>query len=276
MPFVALHLSCLLVLWVGWSPVAVATAIVLYAVRAFGITAFYHRGFAHRAFAMPRAVQLGGAILGAAAAQRGPLWWVAHHRRHHRATDRPGDPHSPVRDGFTYSHLGWMFAPANQATDTTLVEDLAAFPELRLLDRFCHVVPVALLAALFAAGWALAAVDPGLGTSGPQLAVWGFAISTALLFEATFAINSVAHLWGTRRFDTSDRSRNVWWLALPTLGEAWHNNHHRFPSGARQGFAPGELDLTWIGLRAMARVGLVRSLRPVPGHVLAVARPTRV
>jgi len=274
-PFVLLHLSCLFVLVVGWSPVAVATAVVLYVVRVFGITGFYHRCFSHRAFRVSRPVQLAGAVLGASAAQRGPLWWSAHHRRHHRSTDRPGDPHSPVVDDLAYAHLFWMFAPSNQATDTELVADLAAYPELRFLDRFHHLVPLATLVALFAFGWGLGHLDPALATSGPQMVVWGFCLSTVALYQVTFAVNSLGHWVGSRRFETTDDSRNNWWLALLALGEGWHNNHHRFPGGARAGFARWELDVTWLGLAVLDRLGLVHDLRPVPAQVLAAARSPR-
>jgi stearoyl-CoA desaturase (delta-9 desaturase) len=271
-PFALLHLSCIAVIWVGWSPVAVGLCAFMYVARMFGITAFYHRCFSHRAFRVTRGVQFAGAVLAASAAQRGPLWWTAHHRRHHRATDRPGDPHSPVQDTFAYSHVFWMFAPANQATDLELVEDLAAFRELRLLDRLHYVVSGLTLLATLGLGYLLAALWPGLHTSGPQLLVWGFSISTVLVYQATFAVNSFGHKVGSRRFETHDDSHNNWWLALITLGEGWHNNHHRFPAGARSGFRLWELDSTWLALCALNRLGLVRDLRPVPASVLSSHR----
>jgi stearoyl-CoA desaturase (delta-9 desaturase) len=271
-PFVLLHLSCLLVVVVGWSPVAVAVCAACYVARLFGITAFYHRCFAHRAFRVSRGTQMAGACLAAAAAQRGPLWWVAHHRRHHRATDRPGDPHSPVHNSLAYAHVFWMFAPSNQATDEALIPDLAAYPELRVLDRFHHLVPAVLAASMLGLGGLLSWLWPSLGTSGPQMLVWGFSVSTVLLYQATFAVNSIGHRMGRRPFETADASRNVWWLAWLTLGEGWHNNHHRFPAGARAGFASGQLDATWLVLRLLARLGAVHDLRPVPARVLAAAR----
>jgi stearoyl-CoA desaturase (delta-9 desaturase) len=277
-PFVLVHLSCIAVLWVGWSPIALVVLATTYLTRMFGITAFYHRCFSHRAFKVSRPVQFLGACLAASAAQRGPLWWCAHHRRHHRATDRPGDPHSPVQDTLAYSHIFWMFAPANQATDAELVPDLAAFPELRLLDRFHHVVPALTLGATLGLGYLLGWLWPGLHTSGPQLLVWGFCISTVLVYQATFAVNSLGHRIGSRTFDTGDASHNNWWVALATLGEGWHNNHHRFPAGARSGFRSWELDATWLTLRALRRLGVVSDLRPVPPAILddARRRPTTV
>ena len=272
LPFALVHLSCLAVLVVGWSPVALGACAATYLLRMFGITAYYHRCFSHRAFRLSRRAQFLGACLGASAAQRGPLWWAAHHRRHHRATDRPDDPHSPAQDGLTYSHVLWVFAPANRATDAELVADLAVFPELRLLDRFHHLVPALFGLGVLGAGSIIGRLWPDAHTSGPQLLVWGFCISTVLLYQATFAVNSFGHLAGTRTFATRDDSHNNWWLAIATLGEGWHNNHHRFPGGARAGFAPWELDLTWLGLRLLARLGLVHELRPVPPRLLAAAR----
>jgi len=263
-PFILVHLSCLAVLIVGWSPIAVVVCVLSYLVRMFGITAFYHRCFSHRAFRVTRAMQLIGACLGASAAQRGPLWWVAHHRRHHQRTDRLGDPHSPVLDGLPRSHVLWMFAPANRATDSQAVPDLAAYREMRLLDRFHHVMPALYAAGMFGLGSFLHAVWPGSHTSGFQMLVFGFSISTVLLYHATFAVNSLGHTVGSRKFDTKDESHNNWWLALLTLGEGWHNNHHRFPYAARAGLALWEADMTWIALRVMASVRLVRDLRPVP------------
>jgi stearoyl-CoA desaturase (delta-9 desaturase) len=244
----------------------------MYLIRMFGITGFYHRYFSHGSFRLRRPTQLAAAILGASAAQRGPLWWAAHHRRHHRATDRLGDPHSPVIDSMAWSHVMWIFAADNRETDYATVEDLAAFPELRFLDRFHHLVPIFTAGMMFGLGVLIGHLAPGSHTSGPQMFVWGFCVSTAVLYHSTFMVNSVAHRFGTRRFDTKDASRNVWWLALLTLGEGWHNNHHRFPGGARQGFGRYELDLTWLGLRALRRIGLVHNLRPVPPALLAAAR----
>lgn len=263
-PFLLLHIAVLGVVFVGWSWAALVVGALSYAVRAFGITAFYHRCFAHRSFRVPRGVQLAGAVLGAAAAQRGPLWWVSHHREHHRYTDRPGDPHSPVVDGFWYSHVLWIFDPDNAATDVTRVQDLARFPELRLLDRFEHVVPMVTALASFALGAVLSHVAPGLGTSGLQMVMWGFVIPTIALYHSTFAVNSLAHRFGRRRFDTPDASRNNWLIAALVLGEGWHNNHHRFPNCARQGIGRFELDPTWWGIRALAALGLASDLRRPP------------
>jgi stearoyl-CoA desaturase (delta-9 desaturase) len=263
-PFIGLHLAVLAVLVVGASAVAVAVAVALYALRMFAVTAFYHRYFAHRAFKTSRALQLVFAVLGASAVQRGPLWWAAHHRHHHAHSDRPDDAHSPRQHGFLWSHMGWFLARASFRTRFELIRDFAAYPELRWLDRFDAVVPALLAAGLFAAGAALEHAAPQLGTNGWQLLVWGFALSTVAVWHATFAVNSLAHTLGSRRFATRDDSRNNLALALLTFGEGWHNNHHRYPAAARAGLRWWEIDLTYYVLRALAAVGLVWELRPVP------------
>ncbi len=270
-PFVALHLGCLGALWTGVSPTALTAAAVLYAVRMFAITGFYHRGFSHRAFRASRPVQLLFAVMGAACVQRGPLWWAAHHRNHHRDADTSEDPHSPLMRGFLWSHMGWFLTRRAFRTDLKRVSDLARFPELRWLDRYDIAVPVALAAALYSLGALLRHIAPQLGTDGPQLLVWGFCISTIALFHATVTINSLAHRWGSRRFETRDESRNNFLLALITFGEGWHNNHHRFPGTARQGFRWWEIDLTWYGLRLLAALGLISGLKAPPARVLEAA-----
>ena len=262
LPFVLMHAGCLGVLWVGASPVAVGIAASLFALRMFAVTAFYHRYFSHRAFRTSRAAQFAFAVLGASAVQRGPLWWASHHRHHHVHSDRPADSHSAREHGFLWSHLGWFLARENFAPRLDLVPDLARYPELRWLDRYDVAVPALLAAMLYALGAGLEAA--GVATSGAQLVVWGFCLSTVLLYHATFTINSLAHCFGSRRYATRDNSRNNWWLALLTLGEGWHNNHHHFPGAARQGFYWWEVDLSYYGLRLLALLGLVWDLRPVP------------
>ena len=264
LPFLGMHLACLGVLWVGVSAVALWTALALYALRMFAITGFYHRYFSHKAFRTSRTVQFLFGVLGAASVQRGPLWWAAHHRHHHRHADTEHDPHSPTQRGFFWSHAGWFLTRRGFRTDWSAIPDLRRFPELRLIDRFDVLVPVLLALGLFLVGRWLGASHPELGTSGAQLLIWGFFVSTVALFHATVTINSLAHRFGTRRFATRDNSRNNWLLALLTFGEGWHNNHHHFPGSARQGFRWWELDLTYYGLRLLALCGLVWDLKPVP------------
>jgi stearoyl-CoA desaturase (delta-9 desaturase) len=258
-PFIAMHVGCLGVFWVGASTAAVETAGALFALRMFAITAFYHRYFSHRAFRTSRAMQFVFALLGASAVQRGPLWWASHHRHHHAHADRPEDSHSALQHGFTWAHAGWFLSRAHFTTRRELVADLARYPELRLLDRFDALVPLALAGGLYAAG-------------GLQFLVWGFCISTVALWHATFTINSLAHRYGKRRYATRDDSRNNLWLALLTFGEGWHNNHHHYPGAARQGFYWWEIDLSWYALPALAALGLIWDLKLVPARVRAARR----
>ena len=273
LPFLMLHAACLAAFWTGVSAVAFAVAAVLFGLRMFAVTAFYHRYFSHRAFSTSRAAQFVFALLGASAVQRGPLWWASHHRHHHAHSDRETDNHSAARHGFLWSHAGWFLSRANFATLHARVSDFSRFPELRLLDRYDVAVPALLGALLYGMGTWLAHAAPGLRTSGSQLFVWGFCISTVALHHATFTINSLAHRFGSRRYATRDDSRNNPWLALLTFGEGWHNNHHHFPSAARQGFYWWEVDLSYYGLRALAALGLIWDLRSVPEHVRAARAP---
>jgi stearoyl-CoA desaturase (delta-9 desaturase) len=274
LPFIALHVGCLAVIWVGVSGVAVGAAAVLYVIRMFAITGFYHRYFSHRAFRTSRAMQFAFAVIGATSVQRGPLWWAAHHRNHHRYADGDRDPHSPLRLGFIRSHLGWFLTPRGFRTDWKVIRDLASFPELRLLDRFDILMPVVLAFALFGLGRYLHAAHPELGTSGLQLVVWGFCISTVALFHATFMINSLSHRWGSRRFSTRDESRNNWLLALITFGEGWHNNHHRFPGAARQGLRWWECDLTFYLLSLLSWLRIIHDLKPYPASMRVPVMPS--
>ena len=271
-PFIALHVACVAVIWVGVSPIALVVAAVLYAARMFAITGFYHRYFAHRTFDTSRVVQFVFAAIGASSVQRGPLWWAAHHRHHHRHADTQSDPHSPRVHGFLWSHVGWFLTSRNFRTDLARVPDLAKYPELRWLDRFDIAMPVLLAAATYALGALLHHFAPQLGTSGGQMLVWGFVVSTIVLFHATVTINSLAHRFGSRPYATKDDSRNNLWLALLTFGEGWHNNHHFFPGSSRQGFRWWQIDLTWYGLKLLSVFGLVRGLKPVPAWVLVRAR----
>ncbi|MDA2934837.1 acyl-CoA desaturase [Acidobacteria bacterium AH-259-D05] len=271
-PFLALHLVCFAVIWVGWSWVAVMVAVSLYFIRMFAITGFYHRYFSHRSFQTSRWVQFLFAVWGNTAVQKGPLWWAAHHRHHHRNSDKDTDIHSPHTSGFFWSHIGWITCKGNFRTNLKAVPDLAKFPELHFLDRFELVVPMILAALLFGSGAALQWLAPQLGTSGPQMLIWGFFISTIVLFHGTCTINSLAHLMGRRRYQTSDQSRNSLILALITLGEGWHNNHHHFSASVRQGFYWWEIDITYYLLSLLAKLGLIWDLRPVPEGMLNLRR----
>ena len=236
----------------AWRWVSLAAA--LYLVRMFAITAGYHRYFSHRTYRTSRAFQLVLAVLGGTAAQKGALWWAAHHRDHHRWSDEAEDVHSPLRRGFWWSHVGWILSRRHHETKLDRVRDLARFPELLFLDRHHDLPPLALAVVLFlAGGW-------------PAL-LWGFFVSTVVLWHGTFAINSVAHVLGRPRYETGEGSRNSFVLALVTLGEGWHNNHHFYPASTSQGFFWWELDVSFLLLRALAALRLVSGLRTAPDHV---------
>lgn len=274
-PFFLLHLACLSVFWVGVSWAAIGFATLTFFGRVFGLTAFYHRYFSHRAFRTSRWFQFVGAVLGNSAGQRGPLWWAAHHRDHHRHSDTSEDAHSPHVHGFWWSHMGWFMNRENFHKDRGKVKDFHKFPELRFLDRYDFLAPLALATFSFFLGELMRGFAPALGTTGPQMFVWGFLLSTVLLYHVTYAVNSLAHTVGTRRFATKDESRNNFWLALITFGEGWHNNHHHYPSSARQGFYWWEIDITYYLLRLLASCGIVWELRPVPERVLNEGRASR-
>jgi stearoyl-CoA desaturase (delta-9 desaturase) len=250
LPFVLIHLGAGAALVQGVSESGVLLLGVVFGLQGFGITAGYHRYFSHRSFKTSRGFQLVLAILGTLAVQKGVLWWVANHRRHHRFTDTEGDPHSP-RDGLLWSHVGWFLSPGLAATDRELVRDLASRPELEWLDVHFVVPPIVLALGLFAA----------FGATG---LLWGFFLSTTAAWHLTYAVNSLGHRRGSRRFATADDSRNSFALALFTFGEGWHNNHHRFPSSARQGIRWWEIDPTYYALCLLARLGIVWDLVEPP------------
>src|ERR1700722_10417186 len=272
-PFVAMHLACLAVFWVGVSRLALEVAGGLYVLRMFALTGFYHRYFAHRTFKTSRVVQFTFACIGASCVQRGPLWWAAHHRNHHMTADTAADPHSPRVHGFLWSHMGWFLTSNGFRTDWKRIPDLAKFRELRWLDRYDVLMPVALATGLFFLGAWLKHLAPQTGVTGGQLLVWGFFVSTVVLFHATVTINSLAHGFGTRRFDTRDDSRNNLWLALLTLGEGWHNNHHFCPGSVRQGFRWWEVDMTYYALRVLQGLGLVPGGKTIPASPMPKGRP---
>jgi stearoyl-CoA desaturase (Delta-9 desaturase) len=268
LPFIFLHLGCLAVFWVGISPVAVWAAVFLYLIRMFAITGFYHRYFSHKTFKTSRFAQFLFAVIGNSSMQRGPLWWAATHRHHHKHSDHEEDIHSPVVSGFLWSHIGWLTSMKNFPTAYKSIPDLSKYPELIFLNRYDQTVPFAYGLLMLTMGWALETFFPALGVTVGQFFVWTFFISTTVLLHGTLFINSLAHVWGKRRYETDDDSRNSWFLTFITLGEGWHNNHHRYPHSVRQGFRWWELDLTYYGLRILAWTGLIWDLRPVPKAVI--------
>jgi len=255
LPFAAVHLAVLGVLFVHfrwWYPLL---ALGLYGVRMFFVTAGYHRYFSHRTFKTSRVFQFLLAFCAMTSLQKGVLWWAAHHRHHHRFSDLEEDIHSPSLNGFWWSHLGWILSKRYNTTRTELVPDLARYPELRWLNRN-HMVPgVALGALLFLTG-------------GLSVFLWGFCLSTVMLWHGTFTINSLCHVFGRRRYATTDTSRNSLILSLITLGEGWHNNHHHYMSSVRQGFFWWEIDLTYYILKMLSWVHIVWDLKMPPRALL--------
>lgn len=274
-PFIILHLGCLGVFLTGWSWAAVSAAAVLYVVRMFAITGFYHRYFCHRAYHTSRVGQFLFALIGLTAVQRGPLWWAAVHRHHHAHSDEDADAHSPVAKGFVWSHIGWLTSSKNFPTNYKMVRDFAKYPELVFLNRFDLIGPLLLLVVVYALGAGLEAFAPGLGTNGWQMVVWGFFISTTLLFHGTCSVNSFAHTLGSKRYETGDESRNSLILALITLGEGWHNNHHHYQSSARQGFTWWEIDVSYYVIRILGILGIVWDIKTVPAKVFEQSRVAR-
>ncbi|CAN5586378.1 acyl-CoA desaturase [soil metagenome] len=262
--FLFMHLACLLVIWTGVSTVAFFTCLVLYVTRMFAITAGFHRLFAHRTYMTGRIFQFVIAFAGTASYQKGPLWWSAHHRRHHLLADTEEDLHSPLTRTLWRSHFGWFLSRDSQGTDWKLISNLMKYRDLRFLDRYYSLPPALLAGSAFLFGSLLQRYAPGLGTSGWQMLIWGFFISTVALYHGTFTVNSLAHIFGKRRFATDDNSRNNFFVALITLGEGWHNNHHYYPSSERQGFYWWELDIAHYTLWALSWLGIVWDLRTPP------------
>ncbi len=259
-PFVLTHLVCFAAIWTGVPLEALVVAVVLYVVRMWAITAGFHRYFSHRSYKTSRVMQFLIAFLGQTSAQRGVIWWAAVHRHHHLHSDTPHDVHSPRQHGFWYSHVGWIFNASSDEPDYGTVRDLTRYPELVWLDRRVHTPAILAGFAVWVwGGWAMLVV--------------GFFWSTVALFHCTFFINSLAHVSGSQRYLTGDDSRNNLWLALLTLGEGWHNNHHHYQSSTRQGFRWWEIDVSYYVLRAMSWVGLVWDLRAPPEEIVRGDRP---
>ncbi|MEQ1884763.1 MAG: fatty acid desaturase [Bryobacteraceae bacterium] len=252
--FALLHASIVAAFWVPPTASLVMWFVATYSIRMFGITAGYHRYFGHRSYRLGRVSQFVMASLAQSSAQKGVLWWAAHHRQHHRESDREHDVHSPSRRGFWWAHVGWVLSNDFDEYDPRAVHEFLTFPEIRWIDKH-HWVPTVVFGAmvLLWGGW-------------PAF-VWGYLFSTVVLYHCTFAINSMAHLWGSRRFDTPDDSRNNALLALITFGEGWHNNHHYSPGSCRQGRYWWEIDITFMLLLTLSWIGIVRDLRPFRGSV---------
>jgi stearoyl-CoA desaturase (delta-9 desaturase) len=248
-PFFLIHLSVLGIFFVTFQWRWLALAAVLYVLRMFVVTGGYHRYFSHRSFKLGRFWQFVLAFAAQTSGQKGILWWAANHRHHHKYSDQAEDIHSPIWQGIWWAHVGWIMSKEYEEYDPRMIQDFGKYPELRWLNKY-HWVPIITLGA---AVWLL---------GGASAFFWGFILSTVLLYHGTFCINSFSHLWGTRRFDTPDRSRNNFLLALITLGEGWHNNHHKFMYACRQGLRWWEVDFTFYGLKILNWLGIVRDIRP--------------
>jgi stearoyl-CoA desaturase (delta-9 desaturase) len=265
-PLVLLHLGCGLVFIVGWSTVAITTFLITSTLQIFGITVGYHRLLAHGAFKTTRVFQFILALLGVLAGQNGPMWWVGHHRHHHRCSDRDADVHSPRR-GFLWSHMGWLFSPHCVPVRDEFVRDLARCRELRLLQRFYYLCNLGYVLALFTIGEAWRYLDPSTATSGFQLVIWSNMLGTVCAYHCIWSANSFCHRYGTRRFATADDSRNNLVISLLTFGDGWHHNHHYCPYSARHGFRWWEVDLNFAILRLLACAGIVWDLKLPPAAV---------
>jgi stearoyl-CoA desaturase (Delta-9 desaturase) len=253
-PFWLVHVACLGALFTGVTWSALAVCLALFWLRMFGVTAGYHRYFSHRSYKTSRAFQFVLALFGTLAVQKGVLWWAANHRQHHKYSDQEEDVHSPKR-GFWWSHVGWILSPDFDETQFDRIPDMAKYPELRWLNEHFLIPPVTMAVLLYLIG-------------GATWLVWGFFISTTVLWHATFTINSLAHVWGSRRYETADTSRNNPWLAVLTMGEGWHNNHHRYMNSARQGFFWWEVDASYYVLAALSWFGIVWDLHQPPRRLL--------
>jgi stearoyl-CoA desaturase (delta-9 desaturase) len=263
--FWIVQLSALLVFFVPFTWPLVALWAASHFLRAIGLTLAFHRYFAHRAFQMNRAARFVWSFIGTAAMQKGPLWWAGHHVNHHRYADRDGDPHSPMVSGVYYAHIGWFLNDAKHdrlEPTNPVIRDFSKAPEIVWLDRNFFVPPLTLAVLLYAIG-------------GMPWLIWGFCLSTTTLAHATFAINTVNHMFGSRRFDTIDESRNNALTAFFAVGEGWHNNHHRYQRAARNGFYWWEFDPTWYAIRLMQMVGLVWDIQAVPARIYEEARTAK-
>jgi stearoyl-CoA desaturase (delta-9 desaturase) len=258
-PFILMHVIALGAFFFPFHWSLLAVCLGSYFIRMFGVTAGYHRYFSHRTYKMGRIPQFLMALLASTTVQKGVLWWGAHHRHHHRFSDKENDLHSPIQSGFWHSHVGWILDRKNDETHWSQIQDLSKFPELRFLNQYWIIPVVAYACALTAIG-------------GWSWLFWGFFLSTVLLWHGTFTINSLSHVYGSRRYETGDTSRNNPFFALITLGEGWHNNHHAYMSSTRQGFFWWEFDITYYCLKMLSWVGFVSELREPPLVVLEAKR----
>jgi stearoyl-CoA desaturase (delta-9 desaturase) len=264
-PFVALVAAIAFLPSTYVGPTDLAILAGMYLVSAFGITIGYHRLLTHRAFDTPRPVKYALAIMGQTAVQGPVVDWVADHRKHHAFTDEDGDPHSPhghggglkgALHGLYHAHVGWLFLTQGRADRRRYARDLMDDPTMKRISKGFLANAALGLAIPFALGLAISGTLAG----GLTALLWGGLVRIFLLHHVTWSINSVCHFFGRRRFAVDDHSTNVFWLALPSLGESWHHNHHAFPRSARHGMRWWEIDVTGLVIMAMKRLGLARDV----------------
>jgi stearoyl-CoA desaturase (delta-9 desaturase) len=249
--FAVFHIGAIAAFWfIDWKAIAVAF-VLNWVGLCLGIGMSYHRLLTHRSYVVPKWLEYFLAVCATLALEGGPIFWVATHRIHHQFSDKPGDPHSP-REGGMWSHIGWLVVGESKHSNTALLGRYA--PDLwkdrfyRVLNRY-HYMPIVLVSiALFAIG-------------GWPMLLWPIFFRVACGLHFTWLVNSATHMWGTRRFQTRDDSRNSWWVALLTFGEGWHNNHHAHPVSARHGLAWYELDITWLHINLLKRLGIAKSVK---------------
>jgi stearoyl-CoA desaturase (delta-9 desaturase) len=254
-PFWAVHAGAVIgVIWLGFSWFWMGIALLTYGVRMFAITGGYHRYFSHRSYKTSRVFQFLLALLGVTATQKGPLWWASHHRRHHKYSDQPEDIHSPRQRGFIWSHFLWILVKRHDKAELSNVKDLSRYPELRFLDRWESKIVLAMVLTT----WLV---------FGVHALVYAYCVSQVILWHCTFAINSLTHMWGRRKYETSDDSKNSFLFGFICFGEGWHNNHHHYQRSVNQGWHWWQVDISYYILRALSAVGVVWDLHMVPDHV---------
>tara|TARA_B110000014_G_scaffold261149_1_gene252313 strand:- start:3355 stop:4239 length:885 start_codon:yes stop_codon:yes gene_type:complete len=264
LPFLSVHIGAIYALTVSPSLFALFIVGLMYFIRMFGITAGFHRLFSHRSFKTNRLFQFFLAYSATCSAQMGPIWWASHHRHHHKYTEQIEDSHTPTLKGFFWAHVGWIMSPANSPTKEKYVEDLMKYPELRWLDKYHYFAPFSLAVFLYVLGEYMAVNYSQYNTNGMELLLWGFFVSTVFLYHATFMVNSVCHVFGHRTYDTKDESVNNLLVAILTLGEGWHNNHHAFPNSEKQGHKWYQIDICHYILWCLSKIGIVWNIREVP------------
>ena len=252
--FFIMHLLPLLSIYTGIEKRHLIYLLLHYVVGMLAIILGYHRYFSHHTFRMNRFFQFILAFLAQSTAQKGVLWWASHHRVHHKHSDTPQDLHSPRQNGFWYSHFGWFLSTKYGDTDCGLIKDFAKYPELVWLNRY-HFIPPVISGVCF------------LVFLGPSALWFSFFLGIVLLWHGTYTINSLSHVWGRVRYNTGDDSKNNWFLAIITLGEGWHNNHHHYMHSARQGFFWYEFDIGYYILKILALLRVVKKVRKVPKNI---------